>query len=184
MNSPALHPPACTAQAVHAASARRGILLVDEHGPVRRGLRALVRAQAVSPNAWRMFEATTLANALATYGTHDGEIAVVVLGLALPDAQGLDGLVAFRNAYPHAPITVLSDAASLASAHRALELGALAYFPKTGDLDAMLAFVHACVLHGPQVAREHRRRLAPVAPWNAALSKSATQLTSRQLQAL
>jgi DNA-binding NarL/FixJ family response regulator len=137
-----------------------GILLVDDHELVRLGFRALVESRAMVPGQSPMvlFEAHTLAEALTLYREHHARIAVVVLDLNLPDSDGLGGLVAFRRHFPTAAVVVLSGTDHPATVQSALALGAVAFFSKSGDLGNMVGFVHVCLLHGPEAARQ---RLPP-----------------------
>lgn len=189
MNASTMHPPA----AGLAGHGRSAILLVDDHELVRLGFRALVAAQTQPAGcpALTVHEAGTLAQALALQQRHAEDIAVVVLDLSLPDSRDLDGLIAFRKAWPHTPIVVLSGTAGEAAARDALALGAAAFFAKSGDLGEMLEFVQACVLYG--VAGAHRRTAEPWAALTSlspaprppsARSSAAHQLTTRQLQTL
>lgn len=170
-----------------------GILVVDDHELVRLGFRALVQSQASmarqAPIA--VFEAHTLAQALLLYGDHRVEIAVVVLDLNLPDADGLDGLMTFRQHFPTSTVVVLSGTDNPALVRNALALGAISFFSKSGDLGDMVGFVHACVLQGPEAAS---RRLPRRTPAFASLTSPADagefapaagqSLSSRQLQIL
>lgn len=171
------------------------ILVVDDHELVRLGFRALVEAQRAQAEhtPLGMHEAATLEQALSLYARYAADISVVVLDLALPDVQGLDGLMAFRQRHPGAAVVVLSGTASPATAQHTLDLGAVAFFSKTGDLRPMLEFVHTCASAGVNVARARRTLVA--APSVASLSAvpqhgDSTQptgrnaLTTRQLQIL
>jgi len=196
MNAPTI-PPACAAgeapPGIGAGHTRSAILLVDDHELVRLGFRALVAAQTRQAGlaAITVHEAGTLAQALAIQQEHDQDIAVVVLDLSLTDSRDLDGLIAFRKAWPLVTIDVLSGTASDTVARDALALGAAAFFPKSGNLGDMLDFVQACVTHGVQSASQ---RFTP--PWTTLTSLSQAQrqsdtpigsahhLTTRQLQTL
>src|SRR3546814_122710 len=105
-----------------------GILLVDDHELIRLGFRALIESgrsqQELVPD---VFEATSLAQATALYEQQRAGIAIVVLDLALPDANGLDGLMAFRQRFPDAAVVVLSGTGNTSVAQHALALGAIAF---------------------------------------------------------
>ncbi len=170
-----------------------GILVVDDHELVRLGFRALVQSQAsmAKQSPLVVFEADTLAQALSLYGEHRAEIAVVVLDLSLPDSNGLDGLMAFRQRFPVATVVVLSGTDNPALVRNALSLGAISFFSKSGDLGDMVGFVHACVLHGPEAASRRLPRLAPAfasftqpASTNEFAPTAGQSLSSRQLQIL
>jgi DNA-binding NarL/FixJ family response regulator len=163
-----------------------GILLVDDHELVRLGFRALVQAQgAASPvGALAVFEARTLAEALSLYAVHEADIRVVVLDLNLPDCGGLDALMRFRQRFPRAAVVVLSGSDDAATVRHALALGALAFFAKSGDLGAMVGFVHACVAQGAEpgfVPAAPPLGAGPAAEFTRAAGPA---LSTRQLQIL
>lgn len=151
------------------------ILLVDDHELIRLGFRALIES-GKSPDeaAPAVFEAASLEDALAVYESQQARIAVVVLDLALPDANGLSGLMVFRQRFPTAALVVLSGVENMAVAQHALALGAIGFFPKSGDLGDMAAFVRACALHGVGTSG----RQPAYAP------SGTTSLSVRQLQIL
>ncbi|PTU30763.1 DNA-binding response regulator [Stenotrophobium rhamnosiphilum] len=176
-----------------ATSSADGILVVDDHELVRLGFRALVQSQAsvAEQSSIALFEANTLAQALSLYREHREEIAVIVLDLNLPDSNGLDGLMAFRQHFPAATVVVLSGSDHPATVQNALALGAVSFFSKAGDLGDMVGFVHTCLLHGPEVASQRRSRPTATFPGFSSASDpgefaaSAGQaLSTRQLQIL
>lgn len=155
-------------------SAPGGILLVDDHELTRLGFRALIES-GKSPDeaAPSVFEAASLEDALAIYESRQSHIAVVVLDLALPDANGLGGLMVFRQRFPAAAVVVLSGMANMVVAQHALALGAISFFPKSGDLGDMVDFVRACALHGVSAAGRQ-----------PACAPTGVSLSARQLQIL
>ncbi|HEX6592306.1 MAG TPA: response regulator transcription factor [Moraxellaceae bacterium] len=170
-----------------------GILVVDDHELVRLGFRALVQSQAggAAQPALVVLEAGTLAEALSLYGEHQAGIAVVVLDLSLPDSDGPDGLMAFRRQFPAAAVVVLSGTDNPAMVQNVLALGAVAFFPKSGNLGDMVGFVHACALHGPEVAARHLAHPVAAMTRNSGMgaageftSIAGQPLSTRQLQVL
>jgi DNA-binding NarL/FixJ family response regulator len=137
---------------------KSGILVVDDHELVRLGFRALVQSQHPSSShpLLTVYEACSLTEALALYEQHQSSIAVVVLDLSLPDTEGLDSLVTFRQQFPKACIVVLSGTTQTTTQKNVMALGAVAFFPKAGDLGDMLSFVQNCALHGPQIAKQQQ----------------------------
>lgn len=181
--------PAPPTPAATGAAAAAGILLVEDHELVRLGFRALVHSQVGAQSQLQLYEAATLAEALAFCGRPGAAVAVVVLDLALPDADGVNGLVAFRQRFAELPVVVLSGTGDRHTVRRALALGAVAFFPKSGDLGELVRFVHGCVLHGPQQALAQLRQAAPGwGDWSrteSAESLIAQQaFSTRQLQVL
>ena len=165
----------------------RAILVVDDHDLVRLGVRALVQSQATDPaTATEVFEADTLANALSLYDAAQEAIGLVLLDLALPDTQGLEGLIAFRRQYPSARIVVLSGTIDMALSRGALEHGAVAFLPKSADLNEVVSFIRACGLLDVQSApiglAALPSALAPTPP--AERPGALEQLTPRQLEVL
>ena len=145
-----------------ACDAPTGILVVDDHDLVRLGFRALLQTSAASADsAAHVFEAQNLAEALALYAQHISVIGVVLLDLALPDTQGLSGLVEFRKRFPGARIVVLSGATGAGLAQAALALGASAFLSKSGDLSEVLRFIRDRGLFMPAKATDPRFGPAP-----------------------
>lgn len=175
------------------ADTAAGILVIDDHELVRLGFRALVQSQAsmTGQPSLVVFEARTLAEALTLYGEHHASIAVVVLDLSLPDTEGLDGLITFRQRFPDAAVVVLSGMNHPATVQSTLALGAVSFFPKSGELGDMLGFVHACVLHGPAAASQQQAHTIPAFATNNGMAgtvdfatTSRQMLSTRQLQIL
>lgn len=122
----------------------RGLLVVDDHELLRLGLRTLVQSHAAtSGQVVQVFEARSLQQALALYGDHAAEIALVLLDLHLPDAHGLSGLMSFVARYPQARVVVLSGVSDPALVREALASGASGYITKSGDLQEVVSYVGA-----------------------------------------
>jgi DNA-binding NarL/FixJ family response regulator len=122
----------------------RGLLVVDDHELLRLGLRTLVQSHAAaSGQVVQVFEARSLQQALALYGDHAAEIALVLLDLHLPDAHGLSGLMSFVARYPQARVVVLSGVSDPALVREALASGASGYLTKSGDLQEVVSFIGA-----------------------------------------
>lgn len=133
------------------------ILVVDDHELVRLGVRALLQSQ-VSPSGApvEILEAGSLAEALAVYERRQDAIDLVMLDVALPDTQGLNGVTQLHARFPDARIVVISGTgtSSLAQnglAQSALAMGASAFLPKTANLQEMMSFIRACGLLGAEV---------------------------------
>jgi DNA-binding response OmpR family regulator len=94
----------------------------------------LAEADAPVEVTWVRSVAEAVATAASTAG---GDLECVLLDLGLPDANGLDGLLAVRASAPHAAVLVLTG---LADEHRAVEAvaaGAQDYLVK-GQVDGAL----------------------------------------------
>ena len=56
---------------------------------------------------------------------------LVLLDFRMPGMNGLDGLKQIREKYPATPVALMSGVAEPSDVEKALDLGAVAYFPKT-----------------------------------------------------
>jgi diguanylate cyclase (GGDEF)-like protein/PAS domain S-box-containing protein len=104
-----------------------GVLLVVEDDPdhaflVRRRLREQLAGEL------EVVHLATAAETLSRLG--HGDVRCVVLDLSLPDAEGLEAVLAVRAAAPAVPVVVLTGTDSDELGRRALELGAQDYLVK------------------------------------------------------
>ncbi|MBH1965915.1 MAG: response regulator transcription factor [Comamonadaceae bacterium] len=127
---------------------RPRLLIVDDHELVRLGLSSLIASQAAGRNQPGTLEASSLAEAMDLYARHQDSLALILLDLHLPDAHGLSGLRQLLTRFPEAPVAVLSGDADPALKRQALETGARAYLPKSGQLVDVIAYLRAQGLLG------------------------------------
>lgn len=164
-----------------------GLLLVDDHDLVRLGLTTLVQSHAADTGqAVPVFEARTLREALDLYREHRHRIGLVLLDLHLPDAHGLGGLDAFHRAWPEAPVVVLSGINDPGLMRHAVARGALAYLPKAGDLQHVIAFIRSRGSFGAQARlapEDLQREQTALSTWHSANGQRLA-LTERQAQVL
>jgi DNA-binding NarL/FixJ family response regulator len=174
-----------------------GLLVVDDHDLVRLGLRTLVQAQAAAnAREVKVFEARTLQDALAVYGTEQAGIGLVLLDLHLPDAHGLSGLTTFIGQFPQANVVVLSGVSDPALVREALAHGAQAYLTKSGDLQHVVHYIRSLGLlrnPGPVASRDASDFAGLTAVddtdidtgrWVATSSGQQVRLTARQSELL
>jgi DNA-binding NarL/FixJ family response regulator len=102
------------------------ILLIDDHEVVRIGLRFAI--ESAVPGA-EVAEAGSLAAGLEhlAWGARTD---LVLLDPGLPDAGGVSGLQAIREAHPDLPVVMVSGSTDGAFINRCLGLGALGFAPK------------------------------------------------------
>ncbi|WP_051236166.1 response regulator transcription factor [Ottowia thiooxydans] len=127
---------------------RPQLLIVDDHELVRLGLSSLIASQAAGHDQPGTLEASTLAEAIDLYALHQDSLALILLDLHLPDAHGLSGLRQLLARFPAAPVAVLSGDADPALKRQALEIGARAYLPKSGQLADVITYLRAQGLLG------------------------------------
>lgn len=72
---------------------------------------------------------------------------LVILDLRMPGMNGMDGFVKMRETYPDVPVALMSGVAEPSDVCKALDLGAVGYFPKTLSGKALLAAIES-VLQG------------------------------------
>ena len=102
------------------------VLLVDDHPLVLSALQAVI--QTIGSDT-TVVGVDSAAGARATL-REDPEFDLVLLDLALGDADGFDVLVEFRAAYPAVPVVVVSASDRASDVIRAIDNGAMGFVPK------------------------------------------------------
>lgn len=102
------------------------VLLVDDHPLVLSALQAVIQRIGSDTDVIGVGSA---AAARATLQA-DADFDLVLLDLALGDADGFDVLVEFRAAYPAVPVVVVSASDRASDVIRAIDSGAMGYVPK------------------------------------------------------
>lgn len=100
-------------------------LVVDDHPILRMGVRQLI--EGAWPKA-QVAEAENIADALAHLASRTPDI--IVLDLALPDAQGTESAMRVLRAARGAPVLVLSQNSEPVYAPRLLQQGVRGFLPK------------------------------------------------------
>lgn len=109
------------------------LLLVDDHPLFCDGLNLLLL------HTWPDAVTRTthsLAEALARLEA-EPDVDLILLDLQLPDAHGLDGLTAIREAAPHCKIVVLSADERIGTILASIDGGAAGFIPKTAQPGVM-----------------------------------------------
>jgi DNA-binding NarL/FixJ family response regulator len=110
------------------------ILVVDDHPLTRLALREVL--QKVKPDA-TVLEASSCSQAMQVIAEHP-DLDLILLDLNLPDRDGFSMLTELRERYPAISVAVLSAQQDRDSVVRALGLGALGFFTKSGQLEVMV----------------------------------------------
>lgn len=113
------------------------ILLADDHGIVREGLK-MVLAQAAAA-VGTVDEAGTGEQVLALLAAHGADL--LVLDLGMPGVSGSGWVRTLRMRYPALHIMVLTANTDERTRAAVLEAGADAYLAKTGDSRPLLAAI-------------------------------------------
>lgn len=130
-------------------------LVVDDH-PIIQG--ALRETLAELEPGCEVIVTGRLAEALRLL--RSGPVDLILFDLRLPDAGGVEGLMALRTQHPESPLAVLSAETDSPMIVRCLDLGALGYIPKILPNDEMRSALRlvssGCAYVPPQVlAAEH-----------------------------
>ncbi len=125
------------------------VLLVDDHPLVLSALQAVIQSIGSETTVVGVDSA---AAARATLQA-DADFDLVLLDLALGDADGFDVLVEFRAAYPAVPVVVVSASDRTSDVIRAIDSGAMGFVPKKsshGELHAALEMVMTGSMYVPR----------------------------------
>ena len=124
------------------------ILIVDDHGIVRAGLRRLLRGIFEG----EILEAATGRDALAL--ARSRPLDLVLLDMNLPELGGLELLSRLASVAPNLPVLVLSMHAEPLYVTRALDAGARGYVSKNIAPDELIAAIKQVAAGGRYVEGE------------------------------
>ena len=127
------------------------ILVVDDHGVVRQGLRMYL---ALDPELEVVGEATNGAEALRL--THELEPDVVLMDLLMPVMDGIAAIEAIRSELPQVEVIALTSVLEDSAIYSAMRAGAIGYLLKDTQADELCRAIKAAaagqVQMSPQVA--------------------------------
>ncbi len=124
------------------------VLLVDDHPLVLSALQTVIQGIGSDTTVVGVESAAAARATLA----EDSEFDLVLLDLALGDADGFDVLVEFRAAYPAVPVVVVSASDRASDVIRAIDSGAMGFVPKKSthaELHEALSMVMAGAMYVP-----------------------------------
>lgn len=113
------------------------ILICDDHLIVRQGLKQILADApdiAVGGEATNGVEAVRMVRA--------GAFDLVLLDIAMPQADGLDVLKQLKSEFPRLPVLMLSTYPDKQYAIRCLRQGAAGYLNKSVDTDRLIEAIH------------------------------------------
>ncbi len=159
------------------------VLVADDHGVVREGLRTLLTQAG--------FEVVALAASgdEATRLTLEHRPQVVLLDIRMPDMDGLQVLERIRAAAPQVAVVVLTTYDNPTYLSRALALGAAGYLTKDADPQIIPLAVRAAAHGHVTVARAMLERAlddlrAAAPPRPRATTAAVDQLTEQEVRVL
>jgi DNA-binding NarL/FixJ family response regulator len=133
------------------------ILVVDDHVLIREALRGVlkeVKGDAI------VLEASSCSQAMQVVAEHPN-LDLILLDLNLPDRDGFSVLAELGERYPTISVVVLSAQQDRGSVVRALDLGALGFIPKSGQLEVMLGALQLVFAGGIYIPPEILARDEP-----------------------
>jgi DNA-binding NarL/FixJ family response regulator len=129
------------------------VLSVDDHPLLREGLAAIINNQ---PDMSLVAEAASSSEAVQRFREHRPD--VTLMDLRLPDASGIDAMIAIRAEFADARIIMLTTFEGDVEIQRALEAGARGYMLKSmppGELVEVIRQVHAGKKRVPAEVASH-----------------------------
>ena len=152
-------------------SERIRILVVEDQFFFRLALRSIVDARG---DMAIVAETSKAREALPLFREHRPDIAII--DLRLPDASGLEAIMAIRREDPKARLLVLSNYEGSEDIHGALQAGALAYLTKdVGSEDLIQAIL---------AVAQGKRFLSPAVAATLSTRISGDDLTDRERNVL
>lgn len=120
------------------------ILSCEDHALFREGLRGVV---GELPGAPELLGASNAAEAFRLLDT-DPDIGLVLLDLALPDADGFDVLRSLRERHPLVGVAVVSASEDPGDVREALASGASGFIPKRAERGVLLGALQLILAGG------------------------------------
>jgi DNA-binding NarL/FixJ family response regulator len=161
------------------------VLVVDDHPLICEALRQVLRAL---DRDIELLEASNGEQALSEAG-RSGGLDLILLDLALPDADGFEVLRELRERHPSFPVVVLSATENAEIVMRALDTGAMGFIPKTSSNELLLGALRLVLSGGVYLPAEVLRHgsspaLVSKGARSAETSYRDLGLTERQAQVL
>jgi DNA-binding NarL/FixJ family response regulator len=153
------------------------ILLVDDHGVVRNGIRLMLGAAHDIEVAG---EAATAQDALQFANEH--KVDVVLVDINLPDKSGLDLIKRLRTLKPNIAAVVLTAYPEETYALRAFKYGAAGYLNKNSSTEVIIAAVRKAAAGGKYLTPETMERFASMISGDKVGSHE--MLSDRELEVL
>ena len=123
---------------------KRAILVVEDEKTISNFI-----SRALAVNDYQPVTATTAKEAVSFFFSHRPDL--VLLDLGLPDQDGMDLLVEFKELSPNTPIIVVSARDRESEKVRALDMGADDYITKPFGVSELLARIRATLRHADRL---------------------------------
>ena len=160
-----------------------GVLVVDDHEVVRRGLRAFLGSE---PDIDVVGEAGGGAEALDLLASMESEGRrpdVIVMDLQMSPIDGIESTRRIRALYRDTEVVALSSFAEEERVQAAIQAGASGYVLKDSDADDVVAAIRAAHQGNLQIDPVAARHLMP-SPDGSGAAGRLSELTARELDVL
>ena len=154
------------------------LLIADEFEVVRAGLKSMVAGSGIKVVA----EASTGKAAVRLTMKHKPDVAM--LGVRMPDGDGLNPLGRITLDRPNQPVLMFSSFDNLAHIARAIALGANGWISSTTTREQLLAAIHTAATGESTWTRQELRSLGRALSTPRQMADTDVSLTLREVDVL
>ena len=162
---------------------RIGVLVVDDHAVVRRGLMAFLDSEPELEVVGTASGGTQALDLIERLDAEGRRPQVVVMDLKMAPVDGIEATRRIRARYAEVEVVVLTSFAEADRVHSALEAGASGYLLKDADADEIVAAIRAAHRGELQLDPAVARRLMSSLRVGGRDDMTA-ELTARELEVL
>lgn len=160
------------------------LLIVDDHGLVREGLKAIVGQSDLQAQCLEAWDETSIWQQITQHADMD----LVLLDIQLPGLSGMELLKRIVKERPQLPIIMLSADHDSGTVAQALQLGASGFMPKSSLNQVLISAIRLVVAGGIYIPPEALVKSAPKQAISQAASSAVSLeslgLTNRQVDVL
>ena len=160
------------------------LLIVDDHGLVREGLKAILGQSDLKAECLEAWDEISIWQCLKQHP----DVNLVLLDIQLPGLSGMDLLKRIAKEHPAMPIIMLSADHDSNTVSQALQWGASGFMPKNSLNQVLISAIRLVLAGGVYIPPEALLKSVPKpqpTPTNkAALQLDSLGLTNRQLDVL
>ena len=160
------------------------LLIVDDHGLVREGLKAILGQSDLKAECLEAWDEISIWQCLKEHP----DVNLVLLDIQLPGLSGMDLLKRIANEHPAMPIIMLSADHDSNTVSQALQWGASGFMPKNSLNQVLISAIRLVLAGGvyipPEALLKSVPKPQPVPTNKAALQLDSLGLTNRQLDVL
>lgn len=119
------------------------VFLVDDHGVVRRGMRAYLEMLDDIDVVGEAADGETALKEIATLAAQGGSPEVVMMDLLMPGMDGITATTRLKERHPDVQVVALTSFAAQEKVQAAIRAGATGYVLKEADADEVAAAIRA-----------------------------------------